>query len=73
MIDLYTWSASNGHKISIMLEETQLPYHVHRVGLPKNEQFNPEFLQIKRATRCSTRLVNSKNPNFFTKVNSHYE
>ena len=39
MIDLYTWSTPNGRKISIMLEETGLPYRVHPVDLSKGEQF----------------------------------
>ena len=29
MIDLYTAGTPNGFKISIMLEETKLPYHAH--------------------------------------------
>ena len=28
MIDLYTWPTPNGHKIHIMLEETELPYKI---------------------------------------------
>ena len=46
MIDLYTWKTPNGHKVSIMLEETQLPYLVHPIDLSKGEQFAPEFLKI---------------------------
>jgi GST-like protein len=46
MIDLYTFSTPNGRKISIMLEETNLPYQTHVVDIRKNEQFTPEFLRI---------------------------
>lgn len=46
MIDFYTWSTPNGRKVSIMLEETGLPYEVHRVDISKDEQFNPDFLKI---------------------------
>ncbi|HVN83480.1 MAG TPA: glutathione S-transferase N-terminal domain-containing protein [Candidatus Binatia bacterium] len=46
MIDLYTWTTPNGRKISIMLEETGLPYKVIPVNLTKNEQFSPEFTAI---------------------------
>src|SRR5262249_26511955 len=46
MIDLYTWTTPNGRKISIMLEETGLPYKVITVDLGKNEQFEPEFTAI---------------------------
>ncbi|HUN46681.1 MAG TPA: glutathione S-transferase N-terminal domain-containing protein [Stellaceae bacterium] len=46
MIDLYTWSTPNGRKVSIMLEETGLPYRVHKVDISKNEQFKPEFIAL---------------------------
>lgn len=46
MIDLYTWGTPNGHKISIMLEETGLDYKVHPINIGKEEQFSPEFLKI---------------------------
>jgi GST-like protein len=46
VIDLYTWSTPNGRKVSIMLEELDLPYRVHPVDINKDEQFRPEFLKI---------------------------
>ena len=46
MIDLYTWSTPNGRKVSIMLEETALPYRVHKVDISKGDQFKPEFVTI---------------------------
>jgi GSH-dependent disulfide-bond oxidoreductase len=46
MIDLYTWSTPNGRKVSIALEEFDLPYTVHAVNIGKDEQFEPEFLAI---------------------------
>ncbi|WP_374371161.1 glutathione S-transferase N-terminal domain-containing protein [Dongia sp.] len=46
MIDLYSWTTPNGHKIHIMLEETGLPYRAHKVDLGKGEQFRPEYLAI---------------------------
>ena len=46
MIDFYTWTTPNGYKVSIMLEETGLPYEVHPVDIGNNEQFDPEFLKI---------------------------
>ena len=46
MIDLYTWTTPNGRKISIMLEETGLPYKVIPVNLGADEQFTPEFTAI---------------------------
>ncbi|MEC9345161.1 MAG: glutathione binding-like protein [Pseudomonadota bacterium] len=51
MIDLYTWSTPNGRKISIMLEECGLPYRVFPVDITKNEQFEPDFLEISPNNR----------------------
>jgi len=46
MIDLYTWTTPNGRKVSIMLEEVELPYRAIPVDINANEQFKPEFLRI---------------------------
>ena len=51
MIGLYTWTTPNGRKVSIMLEETGLPYEVHPVNLGNNEQFDPDFLKISPNNR----------------------
>lgn len=45
-IVLYTWNTPNGRKISVALEEMNLPYTVKTVNLTKGEQFAPEFLRI---------------------------
>jgi GSH-dependent disulfide-bond oxidoreductase len=46
MIDLHYWTTPNGHKITIFLEETGLPYRILPVNISKDEQFRPEFLAI---------------------------
>jgi GST-like protein len=46
MIDLYFWPTPNGHKASIMLEETGLEYRVHPVNILRGEQFRPGFLKL---------------------------
>ena len=46
MIDLYTFTTPNGRKASIMLEEVELPYNVHKIDITKNDQFTPEFVAI---------------------------
>lgn len=46
MIDLYYWTTPNGHKITIFLEEADLPYTLHPINIGKGEQFDPEFLKI---------------------------
>ncbi len=45
-IQLYSLPTPNGVKVSIMLEETGLPYEVHRVGFESNDQMSPEFLSL---------------------------
>ncbi|MGP1614550.1 MAG: glutathione binding-like protein [Pollutimonas bauzanensis] len=46
MIDLYYWTTPNGHKITLFLEESGLPYKIFPINIGKGEQFQPEFLQI---------------------------
>src|SRR6516164_9648119 len=43
MIDLYYWTTPNGHKITIFLEETGLPYNIMPVNIGKGEQFKADF------------------------------
>jgi GST-like protein len=45
-LQLYSLPTPNGVKAAIMLEETGLPYEVHRVAFDKNEQLSPEFLSL---------------------------
>ena len=46
MIDLYTSSTPNGHKVSCTLEAMGLTYNVHTINLMKGEQHKPKFLKI---------------------------
>lgn len=46
MIELYYWPTPNGHKITMLLEETGLPYVVKPVNIGRGDQFQPEFLAI---------------------------
>jgi GST-like protein len=46
MIDLYYWTTPNGHKITLFLEEAQLPYRIKPVHIGRGEQFAPDFLRI---------------------------
>jgi len=46
MIKLHTVPTPNGHKISIMLEETGLEYEVIPYDIAKGDQFKPEYLAI---------------------------
>jgi len=46
VIELFFANTPNGKKISIMLEETQLPYKITSLDLKKGDQFNPKFRSI---------------------------
>ena len=45
-LQLYSLPTPNGVKVSIMLEETALPYEVHLVDFNKDDQKTPEFLSL---------------------------
>jgi GST-like protein len=45
-IQLYSLPTPNGVKVSITLEETGLPYEVHRVSFDSNDQMSLEFLSL---------------------------
>lgn len=46
MIDLHYWTTPNGHKVTIFLEETGVPYNLHPVDITKNQQFDFDFLKV---------------------------
>ncbi|GHC35961.1 thiol:disulfide oxidoreductase [Alcaligenes pakistanensis] len=46
MIDLYYWTTPNGHKVTMFLEESGLPYTIHPINIGQGDQFKPEFLRI---------------------------
>ncbi len=45
-IQLYSLPTPNGVKVSIMLEETGLPYEPHRVDFNTSDQMSAEFLSL---------------------------
>jgi len=51
MIDLHYWTTPNGHKITIFLEETGLPYKIFPINIGKGEQFAKDFLTISPNNR----------------------
>ena len=51
MIDLYYWTTPNGHKITIFLEETGLPYKIFPINIGKGEQFAKDFLKFSPNNR----------------------
>jgi len=46
MIDLYWSPTPNGHKITMLLEETGTPFRLIPVDISAGDQFRPEFLAI---------------------------
>ncbi len=46
MIELHGFPTPNGWKISIALEEMELPYEVHWVNIRRGEQFAPGFSRL---------------------------
>ena len=51
MIDLYYWTTPNGHKVTMFLEESGLPYTIHPINIGQGDQFKPEFLRISPNNR----------------------
>jgi GST-like protein len=45
-IQLYSLPTPNGIKVSVMLEETGLPYEPHLVNFETHDQISPEFLSL---------------------------
>ena len=45
-IELYTAATPNGYKVSILLEELDLKYKVHKIDLSKNVQKEKWFLEL---------------------------
>jgi GST-like protein len=51
MFDLYYWPTPNGHKVTLFLEETGLPYQIKPVNIGAGEQFHADFLAISPNNR----------------------
>jgi GST-like protein len=51
MIDVHYWPTPNGHKVTIFLEETGLPYRLVPVDIATGAQFKPDFLRISPNNR----------------------
>ncbi|MEN8708638.1 MAG: glutathione S-transferase N-terminal domain-containing protein [Paracoccaceae bacterium] len=60
-LTLYFWPTPNGWKISIALEEFNLPYRVQLVDIGKGDQFEPEFLKISPNNRMPA-LIDPQGP-----------
>ena len=46
MIDLFYWPTPNGRKVTILLEEAEIPYRVIPLNIGLGDQFKAEFLKL---------------------------
>jgi glutathione S-transferase len=60
-LELFFWPTPNGRKVTIALEEMDLPYVIRPVNIGKGEQFAPEFLAISPNNRMPA-LVDPEGP-----------
>ena len=65
MIDLYTWSTPNGRKISILLEEMNVPYKVININIKNNEQFSKKFSLISPSNKIPAIVDNENGKSIF--------
>ena len=61
MIELHTWSTQNARKVSVMLEECDLPYRIVPVNLFKDRQKSADFLALNPNGRIPA-LVDPNGP-----------
>jgi len=60
MYTLYAYTTPNARKVSILLEELQVPYQVQKIDLRAGEQYKPEFLKINPNNKIPA-LVDKEN------------
>jgi len=59
MLKLYTWNTPNGRKVSIALEEMQIPYESIGIDIGSSEPRLPEFLiKFRRLQTARHRCLN---------------
>ncbi len=63
MIDFYTAATPNGHKVSIALEEMQLPYTMHALDFGKGEQKQEDYLTFSPNGKIPT-IIDHENDGF---------
>jgi len=63
MIDLFTAGTPNGYKVSIMLEETKIPYKVYHIDMGSKEQKEGWYLKLNPNGRIPT-IIDRDNNDF---------
>jgi GST-like protein len=60
-IDVFLWATPNSWKVTIALEEMELPYTIRPVAIGKGEQFKPDFLAVSPNNRIPA-IVDHEGP-----------
>ena len=61
-IQLYSLPTPNGVKVSIFLEETGLPYEVHRISFDSRDQMSPEYQSLNPYNKIPA-IIDPNGPN----------
>lgn len=62
LLQLYSATTPNGVKVSIMLEETGIPYEAHRVDISNGESRGPAFLSLNPNGKIPA-IIDPRGPN----------
>ena len=65
MINLYTWPTPNSRKVSILLEEIEVPYKIIPINITKDEQFSKEFTKISPSNKIPALVDTDNNTSIF--------
>jgi GST-like protein len=60
-IQLFSLPTPNGQKVSVALEELELPYEAHRVDISQGDQFLPEYIRISPNSKIPA-LIDPQGP-----------
>ena len=65
MIKLYTWPTPNGRKITVLLEELNIPYEIYPININNNEQFLDSFTKISPSNKIPAIIDEENGKNIF--------
>ena len=61
MLDVYSWKTSNGRKVTVMVEELDVPYVLHKIDIGTGDQFSDAFTAINPNQKIPA-IVDSEGP-----------
>lgn len=61
MIDLYTWTTTNGRRAIIMAEESGLPFKINWINIQKGDQKTPDYEKINPYRKIPS-MIDSDGP-----------